>query len=122
MTTTAASNVRFGGSGFGPEYITARRKRQVDPREHKSHSTGSGNLGRQGTDDETEVFLFTVKDPVRSALVKLMALIKFSIHENPVIKDEIPEIVAGPLGYTSIRAVRPQAYVPTKTVFKPVLR
>lgn len=122
MSTTAAGRIGFGGGGFGPEYITARRKRRVQARDHESQGSGAQGGRRGRSPEEMEVFLFTVKDPIRSALVQLMHVIQFSLTENPVVQDESPEIISGPLGYTSLRAVRPVAYEPTKTVFKPVLR
>jgi len=120
MTTTAAGNIRFGGSGFGPEYIT-RRKRQVDPQQDERESGQQQGL-QQRRHQETEVFLFTVKDPVRSALSQLMSLIRVTLIETPESMESQPEVMSGPLGYTSVRAVRPVAFTPTKTIFRPVTR
>lgn len=121
MTTTAAGRIGFGGSGFGPEYIT-NRKRNVKGQDPKKNSSQGQYGTRNGSQEELEVFLFTVKDPIRSALGQLMSLIKVTLVENPEQAGGLPEIMSGPLGYTSIRAVRPMAFAPTKTIFKPVTR
>ncbi|PKL78642.1 MAG: hypothetical protein CVV27_03005 [Candidatus Melainabacteria bacterium HGW-Melainabacteria-1] len=121
MTTTATGRIGYGGSGFGPEYITSR-KRSVEKHEDDRGSASSQSGYRRTPQEELEVFLFTVKDPIRSALGQLMSLIKVTLIENPESHDSRPEIISGPLGYTSVRAVRPMAYVPTKTIFKPVTR
>lgn len=120
-STSAAGNIRFGGSGFGPEYIQ-RRKRQVDFHEEERNDGGQQGLSQRRNQSETEVFLFTVKDPVRSALSQLMTLIKVTLIESPESMESRPEIMSGPLGYTSVKAVRPVAFSPTKTIFRPVTR
>lgn len=119
MTTAATGGIRSGGSGFGPEYVS-RRKRQVERPKEERQSASQHDLQR-GSEHE-EVFLFTVKDPVRSALGQLMSLIRTTLIENPEFMESMPEIMSGPLGYTSLRAVRPEAFVPTKSIFKPVTR
>lgn len=121
MSTAPTGGIRFGGSGFGPEYIS-RRKRLVEKQDDSRDSGGSQNglLRRQAQD--AEVFLFTVKDPVRSALSSLMSLIRTALIENPEAMNNAPEIMSGPLGYTSVKAVRPVAFMPTKTIFRPVTR
>lgn len=121
MTTTAAGRVGYGGSGFGPEYIT-NRKRTVEKHLEDRDTNNQHQSFRRTPQEEMEVFLFTVKDPVRSALSQLMSLIKVTLVENPESMGERAEIMSGPLGYTSMRAVRPEAFVPTKTIFKPVTR
>lgn len=119
MTTAATGGIRFGGSGFGPDYVSRRTKRVH--KEEQQHSQSQSNLNRQPEED-LEVFLFTVKDPVRSALNQLMAVIKTNILENPAYGQLGPEVISGPLGYTTMRAVRPVAFVPTKTIFRPITR
>lgn len=121
MTTTATGRIGFGGSGFGPEYIS-RRKRSVEQREGERESSSGQGLLRRSPQDELEVFLFTVKDPVRSALSQLMQVIHMAVLQNPSSREDMLEIVSGPLGYTSVKAVRPVAFVPTRSVFRPVLR
>jgi hypothetical protein len=121
MTTAATGGIRFGGSGFGPEYISRRKRRIDDPERQQSRSSTESNLSRRDDSDQ-EVFLFTVKDPVRSALNQLMTLIRTSMVNHPGHNELSPEVISGPLGYTSMKAVRPVAYVPTKSVFKPVTR
>jgi hypothetical protein len=121
MTTTAAGRISGGGSGFGPEYITNRR-RNVEKQEDERSNAGSQQGYKRTPQEEMEVFLFTVKDPIRSALSSLMSLIKVTLIENPEGLDSRPEVMSGPLGYTSMRAVRPEAFIPTKTIFKPVTR
>lgn len=120
MTTAATGGIRFGGSGFGPEYIS-RRKRNVQENQDERQSGQQESAGRR-KQHETEVFLFTVKDPVRSALSQLMVLMRKTLTENPGGQRGMPEIISGPLGYTNVRAVRPVAFNPTKTIFKPVTR
>lgn len=121
MTTTATGRIGFGGSGFGPEYIS-KRKRSVEHHEDRQGSTADQGLNRRSPQEEFEVFLFTVKDPVRSALSQLMQVLRTAVLDNPGQREESLEIVSGPLGYTSVKAVRPVAFVPTRSVFKPVLR
>lgn len=121
MSTSAAGRVGAGGSGFGPEYIT-NRKRHVEKKEEERGDAGAQGGYRRSPQEEMEVFLFTVKDPIRSALSQLMSLIKVTLIENPEGMDSRPEIMSGPLGYTSMKAVRPVAFMPTKTIFKPVTR
>jgi hypothetical protein len=121
MTTTATGRIGLGGSGFGPEYIS-RRKRQVEHQDDRQDSASGQGLFRRSPQEEMEVFLFTVKDPVRSALNQLMQVIHSAVLQNPVAREDVLEIVSGPLGYTSVKAVRPVAFVPTRSVFRPVLR
>lgn len=121
MTTTATGSIRFGGSGFGPEYIS-RRKRNVQGQDPEKDQAREHYGSQKRSQEELEVFLFTVKDPIRSALGQLMSLIKTALIENPEYMDSMPEIISGPLGYTSVRAVRPVAFAPTKTIFKSVTR
>ncbi|PIQ26358.1 hypothetical protein COW36_14760 [bacterium (Candidatus Blackallbacteria) CG17_big_fil_post_rev_8_21_14_2_50_48_46] len=121
MTTTATGRIGFGGSGFGPEYIS-RRKRSVEHQDEKRDSSSGQGLLRRNPEEDLEVFLFTVKDPVRSALNQLMQVIHIAVLQNPTSREESLEIVSGPLGYTSMKAVRPVAFIPTRSVFKPVLR
>ncbi|HEY9841890.1 MAG TPA: hypothetical protein V6D23_15615 [Candidatus Obscuribacterales bacterium] len=121
MTTTATGRIGLGGSGFGPEYIT-NRKRSIEKQEDERDSGTSYQHNRRSHQEEMEVFLFTVKDPIRSALASLMSLIKVTLIDNPESTDSRPEIMSGPLGYTSVRAVRPVPFMPTKTIFKPVTR
>lgn len=121
MTTTATSRIGLGGSGFGPEYIS-RRKRSVEPQQRERESSSGQGFLRRSPQEELEVFLFTVKDPVRSALNQLMQVIHLAVLNHPSSSKEALEIVSGPLGYTSVKAVRPVAFVPTRSVFRPVLR
>ncbi len=120
MSTAATGGVRFGGSGYGPEYI-GPQKRRVDKHKDEKGSTDSQQDFTRHRPEDAEVFLFTVKDPVRSALAQLMTLIKVTLLENPGFNNS-PEVISGPLGYTSIRAVRPVSFMPTKTIFRPVTR
>ncbi len=119
MTTAATGSIRHGGSGFGPDYVS-RRTRRVEKDERQEQSNQQ-DLGRRQQED-LEVFLFTVKDPVRSALNQLMSVIKVSLIENPAQGQLSPEVLSGPLGYTTMRAFRPVPFVPTKTIFRPVTR
>jgi hypothetical protein len=121
MTTTATGRIGFGGSGFGPEYIS-KRKRSVEQHEDRQGSGSDQGLYRRSPEEEMEVFLFTVKDPVRSALNQLMQVLRTAVIDNPSRREDSLEIVSGPLGYTSVKAVRPVTFVPTRSVFKPVLR
>lgn len=120
MTTAATGSIRFGGSGFGPDYVS-RRTRRVQKDEQQEHASSNSNLNRRPEED-LEVFLFTVKDPVRSALNQLMSVIKINLLENPAYGQLGPEVISGPLGYTTMRAVRPVAFIPTKTIFRPITR
>lgn len=118
---TSAGRIGSGGSSFGPEYIT-QRKRSVEKQAEDRDSGASYDQNRRSHQEEMEVFLFTVKDPIRSALASMMSLIRKTLIENPEGHDSRPEIMSGPLGYTSVRAVRPVPFMPTKTIFKPVTR
>lgn len=119
--TTATGRIGYGGGGFGPEYITSR-KRSVDKQQEDRDSGADFQQNRRSHQEEMEVFLFTVKDPIRSALASMMSLIRRTLIENPETHDSRPEVMSGPLGYTSVKAVRPVAFMPTKTIFKPVTR
>lgn len=118
---TSAGRVGAGGGNYGPEYITGR-KRNVEKQQEDRGAAGQQAGYRRSPQEEMEVFLFTVKDPIRSALGQLMSLIKVTLIENPEGMDSRPEVMSGPLGYTSVRAVRPVPFMPTKTIFKPVTR
>lgn len=125
MTTTATSNIRFGGSGFGPEFFPVKRKRKISGEGEESTSSNVPQSYTRAKRDEVEVFMFTVKEPIRSALNQLMLLIKDLLEaeaKDPLKEPEIPLLASGPLGYNSVRAFRPVMFAPTKSVFRPVLR
>lgn len=121
MSTTATGRIGLGGGGFGPEYIS-NRKRSVEKQQEDRDTSSGFQQQRRSPQEEMEVFLFTVKDPIRSALASMMSLIRKTLIENPEAHDSRPEVMSGPLGYTSVKAVRPVPFMPTKTIFKPVTR
>lgn len=121
--TAAAGKVQFGGSGFGPEYMAVRRRKgRIQTEDESSTSSSSSRQFSRHQEEELELFLFTVKDPIRSALGQLMNLIKDILDTHPEQPIHLPEVAGGPLGYTSVRAIRPMVFVPTKSVFRPVMR
>ena len=126
MTTTATSNIRFGGSGFGPDYFPIKARRKVAGGDEDDNApSGSKDSFLRGRREDVEVFLFTVKDPIRGALKQLMLLLQDVMDvakKQEEIEPEPPPIVSGPMGYTNLRAIRPVAFIPTKSIFRPVLR
>lgn len=124
MTTKAADSIRFGGSGFGPDYSVGPARRRISESDTGEDSGSSfSTVARRSTKQrEKELFMFTVKEPIRSVLNQLMVLLKDTLEENPVEEIEKPRVASGPLGYTSLFAVRPVQYSGTKTVFRPVVR
>ena len=124
MTTSATSNIRFGGSGFGPDYFgRVKRKGPGEKSEDDVASSPRSAVLLQPQEDEVEVFLFTVKEPIRSALSRLMLLIKKVLDAHPEEAPvEMPKVPPGPLGYTSLFAVAPVMHRPTQSVFRSVVR
>ena len=124
MTTTAAGKIGLGGGGFGPDYSIGMPRRKISESDTGEDSGSSFNtVARRATKQrEKEVFMFTVKEPIRSVLNQLMTLLKDTLEENPVEEIEKPRVASGPLGYTALFAVRPVQYSGTKTVFRPVVR
>lgn len=122
MTTSAAGRIEFGGSGFGPDYMSVRRRKGRIEGEDDSSTSSSPRQFSRRQEEEFELFLFTVKDPIRSALGQLMSLIKDILEHHPEQPIPMPDVMNGPLGYTSVRAIRPMVFVPTKSVFRPIMR
>ena len=124
MTTTATGSIRFGGSGFGPDYLgRIKRKNPGEKSEDDVTSSPRSAVLLQPHEEEVEMFLFTVKEPIRSALSRLMLLIKKVLDAHPEEAPiEIPKIPPGPLGYTSLFAVAPVLHRPTKSIFRSVVR
>ena len=121
------NNVNLGGGGSGDGYVPVTKKKQsaIDPddaapRSPNSDAGGNGAGYRSPRADVQEVFLFTLTEPFKGALNKLMGLLE---QVNNIPHDVRIAIVSGPLGYMSnIRSVRPTPFVPTPTLLRPVVR
>ena len=110
--TNAAAGVKFGGSGYsyGDYSLPSSEK----PAPYSPAEDGKGGQvddpKRKGflRDKEAEVFLFTIKDPIKTVISKLMDLI--SIYGNEIIPQiDIKTAETGPLGYTTMFAFQPTA-------------
>jgi hypothetical protein len=110
--SNAAAGVKFGGGGYSyGDYSLPSSKK---PAPYSPEDEGRGRQvepeRRKGflNDDEAEVFLFTIKDPIKTVISKLMDLI--SVYGNEIIPQiDIKLAETGPLGYTSMFAFQPVA-------------
>lgn len=124
--TNSASGVRLGGGGYSyGDYSlpTSKKPAPYDEDQAKSGRKASGIDGnRLLSDDEAEVFLFTIKDPIRTVISKLMDLI--SIHGSELIPPiDIKLAETGPLGYTTMFAFQPTGnYRKVDSLIKPVVK
>ncbi|MEK7434430.1 MAG: hypothetical protein AABZ74_14965 [Cyanobacteriota bacterium] len=106
--TTSTAGVRLGGSGYSyGDYQLPDSKRSViedeDQRQGKPLTLAEKAAKKE---KEIEIFLFTIRDPVRSIISKLMDVI--AIHGNaPLPQIDIQLAPTGPLGYTSLFAFQP---------------
>ncbi len=108
--TNAAAGVKFGGGGYSyGDYSLPSSKK---PAPYSPDEDGKGRQVEEPVrksflkDSDAEVFLFTIKDPIKSVISKLMDLI--SIYGNEIIPQiDIPMAETGPLGYTSMFAFQP---------------
>lgn len=122
--TNAASGVRLGGSGYSyGDYSLPNSKK---PAIYDEEGTGSGSNNeiepKKGSKKELEVFLFTIKDPVRSVISKLMDLIS-TYGPEAIVPIDIKLAETGPLGYTSMFAFQPTPGVAkTDNLIKSVIK
>jgi hypothetical protein len=110
--TNAAAGVKFGGSGYsyGDYSLPSSKKPAPYSPDEEGKERSVEEPKRKGflQDKEAEVFLFTIKDPIKSVISKLMDLI--SIYGNEVIPQiDIKMAETGPLGYTTMFAFQPTA-------------
>lgn len=125
--TNAANGVRLGGGGYSyGDYSLPSSKKPAPYDEDASSGSGrrvsSLNQRKGLSDQETEVFLFTIKDPIKTVISKLMDLI--SVHGTEVIPPiDIKLAQTGPLGYTSMFAFQPTETLPmAQALLKPVIK
>lgn len=121
---TETRGIYFGGGGSGVlSYITPAKRKASQDDSLTRRITKYTRIIRQRPDEE-EVFIFTIKEPIKSIIIRLMDIFKQINEENQVadIKDINISIVSGPLGYTGIRAFRPIIPTVTQIIFKPVFR
>jgi hypothetical protein len=108
--TNAAAGVKFGGGGYSYGDYSLPSSKKPAPYSPEEEGKGS-QLEEQKkkswfTDDDSEIFLFTIKDPIKTVISKLMDLI--SLHGNEIIPQiDIKLAETGPLGYTSLFAFQP---------------
>ncbi|MBC7544334.1 MAG: hypothetical protein H7338_16560 [Candidatus Sericytochromatia bacterium] len=126
MSLTGSVNLNGGGSGEGYVPVTKSKKNAIDGEEGAARqtTTNSGGNGagyhQSPRSDVQEVFLFTLHEPFKGALAKLMGLLE---QVNNIPHDVRIAIVSGPLGYMSnIRSVRPTPFMPTPTLLRPLIR
>ncbi len=124
--TNAASSVKLGGGGYSyADYSLPSSKKPAAYDEDESGAsrkvTGK-SLKKALSDEDTEVFLFTIKDPIRTVISKLMDLI--SIHGTDIIpKLDLKLAETGPLGYTTMFAFQPTSNSrKIDSLLKPVIK
>lgn len=122
--TNAAAGVRLGGSGYSyGEYALDKAKKPA-PYDEESNSNKSLKKDNKNflKDKEIEIFLFTIKEPVRNVISKLMDII--SEYGTEIIEEiDIPLTKLGPLGYTSMYAFQPVSKHPTnENIIKAVVK
>ncbi len=126
MSTNAASGVRLGGSGYSyGDYALPDSKK---PAPYNEEEEGSGRKAESAlknrvlNDKETEVFLFTIRDPIKTVISKLMDLIH-TYGPDVIIPIDIKLAETGPLGYTTMYAFQPTPNSPQADgLIKPVFR
>lgn len=123
--TNATAGVRLGGGGYSyGDYDLPSSKKPASLEEDESGSSRRQYepTERKLKDSDIEVFLFTIKDPVRTVISKLMDLI--SLYGNEIIpKIDIPMTQMGPMGYTSMMAFQPTIDVKKPDgLLKPVVK
>jgi hypothetical protein len=121
--TSAASGVRLGGSGYSYGDYSIDKKKPAPYDEELSYKKSLPEK-RKGflKDKEIEVFLFTIKEPVRNVISKLMDII--SQYGTDIIEEiDIPLTKLGPMGYTTMYAFQPVAKHPTNdSIIKAVVK
>ena len=110
--TNAAAGVKFGGGGYsyGDYSLPSSKKPAPYSPEEDGKSRGSVQSKKKGKlqDIDSEVFLFTIKDPIKTVISKLMDLI--SVYGGELIEQiDLPVAQSGPLGYTTMFAFQPTA-------------
>lgn len=109
--TNATAGVRLGGSGYSYGDYALPSSKKPAPFDEDEESSGRKvqPQKRKGflSDRESEVFLFTIKDPIKSVISKLMDLISTYGPEVIPVPIDISLAETGPLGYTSLFAFQP---------------
>jgi len=122
--TNPTLGVRLGGSGYSyGDYSLPSSKKPVLLEDEDIAKQKTSQNKKKGflNDKEIEVFLFTIKDPVRTVIARLMDLMSTYGSES-IPKIDIPLTEMGPLGYTSLYAFKPMTYKKTDTIIKSVVR
>lgn len=122
--TNATAGVRLGGGGYsyGDYDLPSRKPVSIEEDDSNSSKRQYQSTENKGKDTDIEVFLFTIKDPVRTVISKLMDLI--STYGSEVIpKIDLPITQMGPMGYTSMMAFQPTIdHKKTDGLLKPVVK
>jgi hypothetical protein len=121
--TNAAAGVRLGGSGYSyGDYSLDKKKPAPYDEENSSKKSLTENKRVFVKDKEIEVFLFTIKEPVRNVISKLMEVI--SKYGTEIIEEiDIPLTKLGPMGYTSMYAFQPISKHPTnENIIKAIVK
>ncbi|GIW21282.1 MAG: hypothetical protein KatS3mg068_0289 [Candidatus Sericytochromatia bacterium] len=122
--TNATAGVRLGGSGYSYGEYTLDKAKKPAPYDEESNTSKFLKKDRKPVlkDKEIEIFLFTIKEPIRQVISKLMDII--SLYGTDVIDQiDIPLAKLGPLGYTSIYAFQPVSKHPTnENIIKAVVK
>lgn len=121
--TNAASSVRLGGGGYSyGDYSLPTKKPAAYDEDEASSGRKEEIAPQKSKQKELEVFLFTIKDPIRSVISKLMDLMSLYGPEA-IVPIDIKLAQTGPLGYTSMFAFQPTAgYQKTDNLIKAVVK
>jgi hypothetical protein len=122
--TNATSGVRLGGGGYSYGDYSLPNSKKPAPLDDEEGSSGSRQevAPRKSKEKEIEVFLFTIKDPVKSVISKLMDLIA-TYGPEAIVPIDIKLAETGPLGYTSLFAFQPTLGMSKQdNLIKPVIK
>lgn len=122
--TNSTAGVRLGGSGYsyGDYQLPDAKKPAIFDEDGKTTKQSEEIDPSKSKKPEIEIFLFTLKDPVKTIISKLMDLI--AVHGNqPIPPIDIKMAETGPMGYTSMFAFQPtQGKKPTQGLIRPTMR
>jgi len=122
---TETRGIYFGGGGSGAfGYISPAKRRTSQDDSLTKRITRYTRIIRQVYKEDEEIFVFTLKEPIKTIINRLMDLFRQINEENPEEETENfnLSIVSGPLGYTKLHAFRPIIPTVTQIVFKPVMK
>ena len=123
--TTETRGVTFGGGGASAYYVgPSRRRINKDEDSYKKRIARYSRIITRLEEPDEEVFLFTIQDPLKTVINRLLDLFRVINFENPPedYKQFNLPIASGPMGYTKIIAFRPTMPKIPVIIFKPVIR